>query len=213
MMQIDTGGNVSIAGTLTPSAYFSPSDIRNKTNISTLSSDFCLSTIEQLNLCKFSQHKGGINNDNVFGFIAQEISTLVPNAVSMKSDFVGNIQKYYSTTLISVSNEDDLSRRQYKYEVNISDCGLNPAKVELNTELGLIHSIVENNICKFNSHAPLSNVFVYGSEVNDVHTIEYDYLYSLNIGATKQLQNLVRNQQSTIESLQSTINYLVSRIS
>ena len=90
---------------------------------------------------------------------------------------------------------------------------MNPKKVELNTAIGLIHSIVENNVCKFTSHCPLSNVFVYGSETNDFHTIEYDYLYSLNIGATQHLSKLVREQQSTIESLQSTINYLLTRIS
>ena len=48
-------------------------------------------------------------------------------------------------------------------------------------------------------------VFVYGEEVNDFRTVDYEGLTTLNISATQELSKLVREQQAEIKTLQEAV--------
>ena len=45
-------------------------------------------------------------------------------------------------------------------------------------------------------------VFVYGREVNDFHTVDYEALSMLNVSATQEQQKTIESQQSRIEALE-----------
>ena len=53
-----------------------------------------------------------------------------------------------------------------------------------------------------------SNVFIYGKEINDFHTLKKDYIFSLNVCATQELYKLIQNQNIIIEDLKNRISIL-----
>ena len=49
-------------------------------------------------------------------------------------------------------------------------------------------------------------VFVYGEEVDDFRTVDYEGLTTLNISATQQLSKLVKAQQTAMEAQDKKID-------
>jgi hypothetical protein len=53
-----------------------------------------------------------------------------------------------------------------------------------------------------NASIEASTVFVYGKEISDMHTIDYDRIYTLGISAIQELNKKLEVQQKVIDSLQ-----------
>jgi hypothetical protein len=50
--------------------------------------------------------------------------------------------------------------------------------------------------------------FVYGSKVDDFHTLDKNYIYTLNVCATQELYKLIQKQNEIIEELKGRISTL-----
>ena len=61
-------------------------------------------------------------------------------------------------------------------------------------------------------NSPLTTVFIYGREVNDFHTVDYEAISMLNVSATQQQQQLIEAQQQRIEAQQAEIKALNTAI-
>lgn len=92
LMEINNNKTVTINGSLTVSGTNVPSDKRIKTHISTITSNDYMSIIRQLELKKYkynifySNDKSIIpDNEYVFGWIAQEINEIYPQAVTIQT--------------------------------------------------------------------------------------------------------------------------------
>ena len=55
-------------------------------------------------------------------------------------------------------------------------------------------------------------VFVYGREVNDFHTVDYEAIAMLNVSATQEQQRIIEEQQQRIEEQQKRIDELESQL-
>ena len=51
----------------------------------------------------------------------------------------------------------------------------------------------------------LKTVFVYGREVNDFHTVDYEAIAMLNVSATQEQQRIIEEQQKRIEELENQL--------
>ncbi|MCP4551438.1 MAG: hypothetical protein GY834_05235, partial [Bacteroidetes bacterium] len=49
-------------------------------------------------------------------------------------------------------------------------------------------------------------VFVYGREVDDFHTVDYEAISMLNVSATQEQQRIIEAQQTEIEALKTKAN-------
>ena len=58
----------------------------------------------------------------------------------------------------------------------------------------------------------LKTVFVYGREVNDFHTVDYEAIAMLNVSATQEQQRLIDEQQEQIETQQEQLHVQQQRI-
>jgi hypothetical protein len=47
------------------------------------------------------------------------------------------------------------------------------------------------------------DVFIYGSKVNDFHTLDKSYIYTLNVCATQELYKLIQDLQNRISILEN----------
>ncbi|MCB0838718.1 MAG: hypothetical protein KDD99_18730 [Bacteroidetes bacterium] len=68
-------------------------------------------------------------------------------------------------------------------------------------------SAVDNNrfqVAKLETgNMETETVFVYGREVNDFHTVDYEALSMLNVSATQEQQRMIEEMKATIEKLQA----------
>ena len=67
---------------------------------------------------------------------------------------------------------------------------------------------INSNIIKIDKDINSSNVFIYGKEIDDFHTLKKDYIFSLNVCATQELYKLIQQQNTIIQDLQNQINEL-----
>jgi hypothetical protein len=125
-------------------------------------------------------------SSNVYGFIAQQIREVIPEAVEIISKFVPNIYKLVSINRnIFILNEEDRNKLNEGDIIKIYT--LNKIEEVIIIKINQIvnnsntYEIIVNKIFDDNQ------VFIYGSFVKDFHILDKSYLYTLNICATQQL--------------------------
>ena len=67
---------------------------------------------------------------------------------------------------------------------------------------------INENVITIDKDINTSNVFVFGKEIEDFHTLKKDYIFTLNVCATQELYKLIQKQNEVIENLQLQINEL-----
>jgi hypothetical protein len=189
--QIYVGGNI-----------LNSSDIRIKKEINDINDDGALQQILAIEpkTYKYIDYlsKG---NSNVYGFIAQQVKEVIPHVVELVKDIIPNIYKpaFCSSNIITL--EDDVSQ-----ELNIND------NIKIYDEFGndYMYNITEinSNIIKIDKDINTSNIFIYGKEIEDFHTLKKDYIFTLNVCATQELYKLIQNQNIIIEDLKNRISIL-----
>ena len=90
----------------------------------------------------------------------------------------------------------------------IQDLNIND-NIKIYDEFGKddIYNITEinENTIKIDKEINSSNVFVYGKEIDDFHTLKKDYIFTLNVCATQELYKLIQKQETIINDLISRI--------
>ena len=144
-------------------------------------------------------------NNIVYGFIAQQIREIIPEAVSLEKEVIPNIFKICKCE----NDEITLDNNIISSNLSIND------KIDIydnnNKKQYTIKNILDNKI-KINESINSSNCFVYGKEVNDFHTINKDYIFTLNVCATQELHRLIQGLQTIIQDQQNQINLIKSHL-
>jgi hypothetical protein len=177
----------------------SSSDERIKKNIEDVSDSRALDDILKIEPKKYSY----IDRDgsNIYGFIAQQIRDVVPEAVSLQASFIPNI--YISGVL--AGNQITLPESPDSRELCIGDrvlilCGSN-MYVENCINVSQTMNVFEiENKARIND----GNVFVYGTFVEDFHTLDKSYIYTLNVCALQELYRRFEDMQRLYYKLQDT---------
>ena len=181
--------------------FFAYSDSRIKTNIQEVNDSSALDKLRLLNPCLYNYIDVLARGENqVYGFIAQEVKEVLPDAVSQYTDFVPNIYSFgtydASTNIITIQNENydsaslstDASNNLYK-NVRIHDASDNVIEI-------CIEEIVGPKELKIKQDSEVnitSSIFVYGQEVEDFHKLNKDSIFTV---ATAALQEVDRQQQA-----------------
>ena len=63
--------------------------------------------------------------------------------------------------------------------------------------------IIDNNSFKIDIELKETNVFIFGKKVNDFKKLDYQSLYCLNIAATQELYNIIKQLENRILILES----------
>jgi hypothetical protein len=134
--------------------------------------------------------------NKVIGFEAQQVNQHLPEAISLSTNYIPNIYENKNINIISSSiieifditgqtlNDTlQLCSEDKTFEVIIIQNNINSIICEIrsdNTKLTL-----NNN--NFNQLTNTTTIFVYGKKVNDFHTLNKDYLFTINFAATQEL--------------------------
>ena len=137
-------------------------------------------------------------NSTVYGFIAQQVKEVIPHAVEFVKDIIPNIYKRATCSSNIITLENDVSQ-----ELNIND------NIKLYDEFGKddMYNITEinENTIKIDKDINSSNVFVFGKEIEDFHTLKKDYIFTLNVCATQELYKLIQKQNEVINELKNIL--------
>lgn len=198
-------------------AFFNASDIRIKENIVDASGSVSLSTINSLQLKRYNYIDKILsgNDGTVYGIIAQQIQEVLPEAVRISTEIIPSIMSYSTAyyvidpsgtpftvkitldashniivgTIVRIVNEwsDDGVQNEKYEDVACIDVSGNEFTFSMTKEV-------------FRS---LSQVFVYGIQVNDFCAVDKAKVFMPMIGAIQELSRIKDEQAARITALEA----------
>ena len=199
----------------TLSLYYT-SDRRIKQNITELDDNEALEKLRLLKPCSYYYKENARQNiGKVTGFIAQEVAEVLPNAVSLNSETIPNIQceayvelqenGTYKLTLTTppenqLYTEGILTLRHPNHQHII---------VDIITVVDDLTLIVSNSDEYFKD---ISEVFVLGEKVNDFNYLDKSVIFTIATAAVQELDRQLQTLETTIASQDSTITDLSNNV-
>jgi hypothetical protein len=216
---IVSGGYIaSHGGTITTS------DSRIKKNIEDINPNIALEILRQIKP-KTYKFKDNIKNEDkvIYGFIAQEIKTIVPESIHTTKREVPNI---FELADVSDGNKIILTKNSTSILKIDDEIMLYDSK---NTEIkAFITNIIDDytfiidkqlNSEQINSETINNKIFVYGQIVDDFLYLNKEYLFTITTSALQEIdqqlqstKDIISNQKTEINDLKSDINYLKQTI-
>ena len=184
--------------------YSSLSDTRIKKNIRDIDDVEGLQKIllvqpKKYNYIEYEKNK----NCDIIGFIAQQIDEVIPEAITKSTGIVPNIYKncsVYNKRNIICSIPLDL---EIDTEVIITDTEKGSGGRYKIKEIYNDYFVIDKDIDR-------DEVFVKGYEIKDLHHLDKNYIYTLNVCATQELYKLIMEQREEINNLKNRLSILES---
>ena len=182
------------------------SDSRIKNIVSLTNSNQDLALLNALQITDYTmKDKVKYGNKPFKKVIAQEVEKVYPQVVSKHKDFIPNVYQVASKIekapggyLLSFNSKHNISQVAKKLRVLLAG--------ENNIQQFDIVSLPSEYQVLINTAVIKSDkAFVYGEEVDDFRTVDYEGLTTLNISATQELSKLVTKQQAIIEVLEKRL--------
>jgi hypothetical protein len=204
-------------GAVWSSRYFVvSSDSRIKEDIQDISDDNALQSILSIEPKTYKYvDKIQRGDKKVYGFIAQQIREVFPNAVSIQEDFLPNIYLVanYNSNVITLPSQPT------KVVIKVDDkikCYDKDNK-EIIVEVIEVIDTLTFRIKGLEDDYSDTKIFVYGTFVDDFHTLNKDYIFTLNVCATQELHRrieaqslLIKSQDDRIKDLETKMERLLS---
>jgi len=179
---------------------FSDARIKNIVGVSNSTKD--LQTINNLKITDYTFKDKVKYGDKAFKkVIAQEVEEVYPQVVSTHTDFIPNVYLVTSEVgklpngyLLTFAAKHNISKAAKKLRILLPEG-------EGMQQFDIVSIPSENSVIIKADNLKTARAFVYGEEVNDFRTVDYEGLTTLNISATQELSKLVKKQQEAINML------------
>ena len=181
------------------------SDIRIKKDIEPYNNGLDLLRKLKVKSYKYIDGKGREPKHTEIGFIAQEVKEIYPNAISINQDYIPNV---YKQLTCEWSDFDKKFKMKSVDLPNVVDIDYKFYCWNEGDYIETLQMIIGNNDNTFTFDKKWDNVFCIGNKVNDFNVLDRQSLYTININATQQLDNIVKQQQEEINTLKSEMEIL-----
>ena len=231
--------NVSarIGGSLWVGSWIaSSSDTRIKEDIQDINDDSALQMILAIEPKTYKYiDKVAKGDKKVYGFIAQQIKEVLPDAIGIEPNYIPNIMLLadYDNEIITLPSQPTKVIIKLNDKIRCYDKDNQLIDVEVieiideltfkikhdpnrnnNIDLRPQSGVVPDEPTTTNSSMYNHNkIFVSGTEVNDFHTISKEYIFTLNVCATQELHRRIEAQNVIIKELQEKVERLLNNIS
>ena len=193
----------------TGTGFIVNSDQRIKKNIQSLSPEESLQLVQSLKPVSFDYIDPTKRTTKKYGFIAQEVESVLPTVINHSSDYIPNI--------FELVQKDISNKNKIRLTTKTTDIFELPKdktqKIKLkfydasnNEILREIQEIVDDKTILLSEPITEDPLFLYGQEVPDFRSVEHEQINTVLLSA-------VQAQQKKIESLESKIDFLMSKIS
>jgi hypothetical protein len=198
---------------LTSDAFIATSDRRIKTNILDIEDDSALTLFRRIQP-KTYQYKDYVEkgSETVYGFIAQEVKEVIPLAAKITTGFLPNIY-----TLSNVSSNVsggilnfDTSLLEYDSSGNFFP----KLKIYKEDDKEVIVKILNVTPTTIQIDQTLNDdkVFVYGQEVNNLHTLNKDAVWTVAAAALQEVDRQLQAEKQKTAALEEQIKTILQRI-
>ena len=180
------------------------SDERIKKDFVDLDDNECLNLINQLKPRKYKYKDpiGKANFEYVYGFIAQEVKQVLPYAVN--SSNIECIPDVYNLCSVDGSN---ICLTSNVHSFDVGD------KVKFFDDYNKEHfysvkDVIDTSNFIIDESLNSSNMFCYGKEINNFHTLDKSAIYTVGISAIQELSRQLTSALNRITELENKINNL-----
>lgn len=206
---------------MTAAAWGVTSDRRIKKNIQPVSS--MLSIIDQINVVKYDYIDPRLGREEC-SVIAQELNDVFPNAINVNTDYIPNILNkcthvnhdgIITLSVPLLSNPDNLKDITVgsSLKLMLSDNDGQTEREFITPILSVSFSDNTITITSWNDYMDSTLVVVYGTQVNDFLSIDKPQLGVMALQGVKELHQVIQRQQNTIDTLQTQLNQMMTRLS
>ncbi len=219
--------NVSIIASnrILASEFDAYSDARIKSIVGITNSHKDLQTINSIRIMDYTmKDKMKYGNKPFKKVIAQEVEKVYPQIVSTHTEFVpnvyqltSNVEKTNAGYLLTFSKKHNITKYAKKLRV-LSKESKAMEEVEVISIPTNYQVVINKNInissdyqLVINKNINDSRLFVYGEEVNDFRTVDYEGLTTLNISATQELSKLINQQNKKMKAMENEIKMLKNK--
>jgi hypothetical protein len=208
-----TGSETSVAlyvnGTIEAGTYYALSDKRIKNIIGETNTQNDLQTINKIKITDYSmKDKKNYGTKSFKKVIAQELEEVYPQVVNKQVNFIPNT--YLQTDKISKSDNGYVLHfiKSHNISKNATCVKVFSKNGEAKLQVIKVISDIEVLVKAENLNDPL---FVYGEEVSDFRSVDYEGLTTLNISATQEIYKLLQQQHKEIEALKEEIKQIKAK--
>lgn len=178
------------------------SDERIKNNFENPDNSLLLQKIEDINLQKYEYIDKLTNGSGkIYGFKAQDIKNEIENSVTLSTGIIPNYFDMCQVVdkKIKVKDNHELVVGD---KIRIYDDNMKETKI----------TNIENNLLTVEEDIDGNEVFLYGKEVDDFHSLNWDVINGVHIGATKELIRRLKDTESKVEKLENQMQDVLSRL-
>ena len=215
-------GNVSnepvsiwASNNLVANAFYAVSDRRIKNNIVDVPDNLALQQVRDIP-CRYYEYIDKISkrSEKVIGFIAQEVNEVLPMAVNTGTDYIPN--EY--CVLEGVSWEEIANTNgnvTYKMSSDLTDVSGVNYKFYVSNDLSdneIEKQIIGNSDDTFTFDVSYQNVFCFGKEVDDFHSIDKDKIFALHHSAIQEIDKQQTADKIRIKTLEDKLADVLLRL-
>jgi hypothetical protein len=184
------------------------SDERIKKNIQDIDDNIALNQILKVEpksynyIDKNRNSSNSSNSSNIYGFIAQQIREVIPQAVSLHTEAVPNIYAIgmLQSNIITVHLNNIIQPSSKVLLIDILGNRYVETVLQASQASQASQTFIE---IENKNNLPSGSIFVYGTIVDDFHALDKSYIYTLNVCA---LQDIYRNYTSIKDKLSRYVN-------
>ena len=186
------------------------SDMRIKEDILDINDDSALLSILAIEPKTYKYiDKIERGNNKVYGFIAQQIREVIPEAVKIEKSYIPNIYSVadYSNNVITLPSQPTKIIIKVNDKIKCYDKDNKEIIIEV---IEIIDSLTFR-IKELGEYTD-TKIFLYGTEVNDFHALNKEYIFTLNVCATQELHRRIEAQNIIIKSHGDRIKDLEEKV-
>jgi hypothetical protein len=185
--------------------FMASSDSRIKEDIQDINDDNALQSILSIEPKTYKYvDKLEKGDKKVYGFIAQQVRDVIPEAISIQTSYIPNIYLVadYNSNVITLPSQPTKVVIKVDDKIKCYDKDNKELLVEV------IEVIDDLTFRIKDTEYSDTKIFVYGTEVDDFHTLNKDYIFTLNVCATQELHRRIEAQSLLIKSQDDRIKDL-----
>lgn len=151
----------------------------------------------------------------VYGFIAQQVREVIPEATIIEKSYIPNIMVIgdYNDYIITLPSQP------LKVIIKVND-NIKCIDDNGNVILVKVEEVIDEitfKIKAIDDMKPLEythdKIFIHGTEVEDFHTLSKEYIFTLNVCATQELHRRIKSQEERIKELEEKMAQVLYNIS
>ena len=188
------------------------SDERIKQNITEISDDISLKILRDISCCSYYYIDDiGRQKTPTLGFIAQQVNTVFPQAVTLTERIIPNVMKRIN----NFSWVSDNSNNKHKLISDLQDVSGVLYRFYVSNNVDEREKRVEhigNSDNTFTFENKWEHIFCYGYEVPDFHALDKQKLYALNFSATQEIDRQQQQDKQEISELKTKNTELENKV-